>query len=531
VADSPISNGADTDSSGIEQITLKDVDEAFKAIPGIPTLAEFAAGANRTAAGFLDFLGPDNINAVLELAGSNKQIPTFTQAITEKTGAFDPSLVGKAAAAAGELTPAALGIGQALRSMAQKLPQIAAGETAGRGVVRQLGETTARQDVVGATAAGIGQEVGREVGGETGALVGGIAAPLVAGIPLTSARGQARKLLKKSAPEIDDLKAKARGIYKSLDESGVTIPAKQFDTLADDVARTLRKEGSDVDLTPKAIAVINRLQSEKGFEKSLTEIDTLRKVARNAADSADKAEARLGNIAIEKIDNFLDGIGGQVTQGKEAGEAFKSARNLWQRARKAEDLQQAIKVAENQASGFENGIRIQFRQILNKIDKGKLKGYTQEERDAIKRVVEGTKSGNVARFFGKFGILDGLTSRSLTTMGGMGLAGAATGSGIAATAVPLFGQMSGALAQRMTLNNAKMASALVRAGKNANTITNIYTRNTPAAQRSATELAELFIKNKVPMNSINLRRAKPLMSDAAVIASVARLNDEKEAKQ
>ena len=141
----------------------------------------------------------------------------------------------------------------------------------------------------------------------------------------------------------------------------------------------------------------------------------MRKVARGASESIEKADSRLGNIAIEKIDNFLDDVGGQVVEGKHAGQAFKSARDLWQRARKAETLEQAIVNAENQASGFENGIRTQFRQILKRIDSGKLKGYTSEEREAIKKVVQGTKAGNVARFLGKFGILDGITSRSLTT--------------------------------------------------------------------------------------------------------------------
>ena len=131
---------------------------------------------------------------------------------------------------------------------------------------------------------------------------------------------------------------------------------------------------------------------------------------------------------------------------------------------------------------------------------------------------------------GKFGIVDGVTSRSLTTLGGVGLAGAAGGTG-AAAAVPLIGQVSGALAQRMTLNNAKMAQSIIRAGKNGNRISSVYIKNTPAAERTATELAELFIKNEVPLSSINLSTVKPLISDAAIIASIAKLNDLKESKE
>lgn len=530
------SSSVDSDSAGVQQkavlgdVSLEEVDKALLSVPGVPSLTEFAAGSNRSVAGFLDFLGPDNINAVLELAGSESRVPTFTGAIASEGGFVEDGLQKDILSTAGEIAPAALGIGQTLRSLASKLPQAVAGEAAGTGVVRQLGQTTAKQDVVGAAAAGTGQELGREVAGEEGALIGGVLAPVaLAAIPLNAAKGAAANLLKKSAPNTDQLKEAARGIYKSLDESGVSVSSKSFDNLADDIAATLRKEGSDIDLTPKAVAVVNRLTTEKGAAKTLTEVDTLRKVAKGAAESIDKAESRLGVIAVNKIDEFLDDIGVEITQGKEAGQAFRSARDLWQRARKSEVLETAIKNAENQASGFENGIRTQFRQILKRIDTGKLKGYTKEEKDAIRKVVQGTKAGNVAKFLGKFGVLDGVTSRSLTTLGGIGVASAAGGTG-AAVAVPIIGQVSGALAQRLTLNNARMAQNIIKAGKKALPITNIYIKNTPKAQQNPSELAELLLANKVPVSNINLKSAPPLLSSAALIASVAKLNDTREDK-
>jgi CheY-specific phosphatase CheX len=526
-------NGIDNAGAGDQQEVgvLQSVNDAFLSIPGIPSLAEFAAGTNRSIAGFLDFLGPDNVNAVLELSGSDKRIPTLTETITSPGGFVEPGLQQKILSTAGEIAPAALAIGQTLRTLASKLPGFAATESAPAGLLRQTGAVTASQDIAGGIAAGAGQEVGREVAGEEGALAGAVIAPVsLAAIPLNAARGAASKLLSKAAPSVEQLKDAARGIYQSLDESGVTVSKNSFNSLADDIASTLRKEGSDIDLTPKATAIVKRLQSEKGTAKTLTELDTLRKVARGAAESIDKSESRLGVIAVNKIDEFLDGIGTEITQGKEAGQAFRSARDLWQRARKSETLEQALKNAEDQASGFENGIRTQFRQILKRINTGKQKGFTKEETDAIRKIVQGTKAGNIAKFLGKFGILDGVTSRSLTTLGGVGLAGAAGGTG-AAAAVPLIGQVSGALAQRMTLNNAKMAQSIIRAGKNGNLITNIYLRNTPQSARNPAELAELFIKNKVPLENINLRKARPLISDAAVIASIAKLNDQKEESQ
>lgn len=162
-----------------ETLTLNDLDTAFQKIPGIPTLSEFAAGTNRTVAGFLDFLGPDNLNAVLELGGSSKRVPTFSSGMVE-SGTFSDDLTGKIASSAGEILPLAAGVGQTLRTLAKNLPNLAAGETATTGALRQLGSTTAAGDAGAAVLSGAGMEVGREVGGEDGAMIGQVLAPIAA---------------------------------------------------------------------------------------------------------------------------------------------------------------------------------------------------------------------------------------------------------------------------------------------------------------------------------------------------------------
>ena len=178
-----VKEGSGNIVSGSEEseITFDDIDRALLDIPGVPALAEFAAGANRSIAGFLDFLGPDNINAVLEISGSEKRIPTLTDTMTSKGGFLEPGLLQKSISAAGELAPSALAIGATLRKLAGQLPSLTqATESAGAGVLRQTAATTAKQDLVLGAASGVGQEVGREVNGETGALIGGIAGPVAA---------------------------------------------------------------------------------------------------------------------------------------------------------------------------------------------------------------------------------------------------------------------------------------------------------------------------------------------------------------
>lgn len=531
------SNVPDNVGAGIDQGIIQDAISAFSQIPGVPELEEIAAGANRTVAGVLDFLGPDTVNAILNISGSDKRVPTLTESIPGIGGGFvEPGLKKDVLGSVGEVIPAAASIGSIIRTLSQKLPVLASGaESTAAGLLRQAGQTTAATDIGLGAVAGAGQELGgaagEEIAGEegrtVGEVVGGIAAPLAA-IPIAAAKTSASKLLRQAAPSVDELRNTARSIYNSLDDSGVRIPANNFDRLARDITRRLNREGADVNLTPETNAVIRRLAAETGEPKTLTQIDTLRKVAQGAASSTNSNERRLGSIAVNRIDDFLDDIGGEVVGGQDAGRAFRSARDLWGRAKKSELLDQAVLNARDQASGFENGLRTQFRQILKRINTGKERGFTREETTAIRRVVNGTNAGNVARFLGKFGILDGVTSRSLTTLGGAGLAGAATGSTGVAAAVPLIGQVSGALAQRLTQNNARMANAIVRAGRNGIRIRDVYLRNTPKQQRNAEELAELLLANRVPVDTFRLKTADPLLADAAVIASIANANDKKQ---
>ena len=524
IADSGDNNGG----AGIDQGVIQDAIEGFSQLPGIPELEEIASGVNRSVAEVLDFLGTDTVNAVLNLTGSDKRLPTIVESIPGTKGGFvEDGLKKEVLGAIGETIPAAVGIGSLLRNLAQKLPALAAGgESIGAGVLRQAGKSTGAADIGFGAASGAGQEFGGaageaiagEEGRQAGELIGGVATPLAI-IPLAAAKNTASRLLKQAAPTVDELKSTASGIYKSLDESGVVVPEKSFTRLARDITTRLNKEGADINLTPETNAVIKRLNSEMGADKSLTEIDTLRKVAQGAASSNNKNERRLGSIAVNKIDDFLDS--------QSIGPEFRAARDLWGRAKKSELLDQAVINAKDQASGFENGLRTQFRQILKRINTGKERGFSKEETESIRKVVNGTNAGNVARFLGKFGILDGVTSRSLTTLGGIGVAGSIGGTG-AGAAVPIVGQLSGALSERMTLNNAKMAGSIIRAGRNGAEIARVYARNTPKNARSASELAELLLKNKVPIDKFRLKSADPILAEAAILAAVARSNDKKQ---
>lgn len=152
-------------------------------LPGVLSAPlEFMAGANRAVTETLDFLGPDQINAILSLSGSEKRVPTLTETLSPGTagGFMDPGLGRDIFGTAGEVSAIGVGTGAALRKAAQALPQAFGGESIGRGVLRQAAATTPAQDIGFGALAGAGAEIGREVGGEPGAIIGSIGAPAVA---------------------------------------------------------------------------------------------------------------------------------------------------------------------------------------------------------------------------------------------------------------------------------------------------------------------------------------------------------------
>lgn len=336
--------------------------------------------------------------------------------------------------------------------------------------------------------------------------------------PSAIARG-----VKMGAPSVDDLKKAARGLYRELDDSGAVISRQRYARLVDDIAKSASEAGMDADVTPKAFAAMNRVQKQIDDGLSLTNIDTVRKVAQGAARSIDPADANVGGVIVRHIDDFLDDLKSHdlaVGGGAEGvGAKYKVARDLWGRARRSEMLQEAFEKARDQASGFENGIRVQLRSILN--NKKKRRFFTQEELSLMRGVVRGSKGQNLAKLVGRLGWSEqGATNLVGATIGatGGGLIGGAPG----AIAVPVVGTLSRRLAQRMTRKSAEFLDDVVRSGKDGKRIVEAYLKHTPKAQRDPSELAELLTRGDIILPDAG----DELVSRAALLAKKARATAE-----
>ncbi|MDP5211271.1 hypothetical protein, partial [Microbulbifer sp. 2205BS26-8] len=181
---------------------------------------------NRGATKLADFLTTDQINAVADILGSEFRVPSITETLSPATSGnfMQPGLARDAVRSAGEVVPAAVSSGVGLRAAASQLPRFtAASESAGQGVARQLGSTTAAQDLKTGAASGAGMELGGEVGeqagGETGRQVGELAgsmlAPAASGIAKAAIPEAARKVFVGSTP-----KASIKSTIEDFKETG-----------------------------------------------------------------------------------------------------------------------------------------------------------------------------------------------------------------------------------------------------------------------------------------------------------------------
>lgn len=207
---------------------------------------EFMAAFNRGATRLADFLTTDQINAVSEILGSEFRVPSITETLSPGTqgGFMDDGLARDVVRTGGEMVAPGAVAGRALRDTSrvvsevptamrgardaagrqvQNLPQLGRGsESTARGTLRQMGATTAGQDVRMAAGAGAGMELGgaagEEMGGETGRQVGEMAGAM--GVP--AGLSGARSLTSETVKSIVRGRSSRQQIRSTIEDFGET---------------------------------------------------------------------------------------------------------------------------------------------------------------------------------------------------------------------------------------------------------------------------------------------------------------------
>lgn len=326
--------------------------------------------------------------------------------------------------------------------------------------------------------------------------------------------------LKQAAPTAENLRKLSRNVFTELDNSDVTIKPNVYSDAVVNIKKAAKKSGLSERTTVKAAGLVRDFQDLVGDNVPLSEVADLRKVAQGVANSVDRAEGAIGNAVLGEIDNFLDTLGeGSLVSGKikasEIGKKYNAARNLWGRAAKSDAVADAIKNAKNQASGFENGLRVQFNSILK--NKKKSKYFNANELKVMEDLVQGDVGQNFAKFIGKLGISEGRATNTLMTLLGGGAGGAVGGVG-GAFVLPAVGQAGKVVAQKMTKNKAIFLDSLTRAGKDGEKIASAYLTTVPKAERNVKNLSLLLSDPNIDLTNL-ISSSDELLKEAAEIAA------------
>jgi hypothetical protein len=269
------------------------------------------------------------------------------------------------------------------------------------------------------------------------------------------------------APTTEALKAASNAAYKRARETGAVIRPESFGRTRMRLQAVLKEEGLDPTLHPSTTAALKRVAETKG-PVSLDQLETLRKIAKDAQKSTAPADQRLAARLVEELDDYADSLDPRhLSAGStEAVAAFKEARGLWSRARKSETIDDMIDRAQTRAgahytqAGMEHALRQEFKSLA--LDKRRLRMFSKEEQAAIKNIARGGPIENTLRNIGKFDPTSGGMAAAIST--GMTGGAAIAGAGPLAAVIPVLGFASKRAATKITRGKVERLHEMVRRG-------------------------------------------------------------------
>ena len=292
--------------------------------------------------------------------------------------------------------------------------------------------------------------------------------PLPQGAPQAAPPRMTREQFVEGAPSTAQLKAAGGALFEAAENAGVRFAAKDYTMAVDKMSVRLMKEGLDPVLHPRVARVHALMNETIGNNPSLPDLMILRKQFGAAAKSLDPDERRLASLAIDRLDKFVES-GDSATSG-----VLRDARRLWGQMRRSEILEDAIERGKDAQSGVEAGLRNEFRglhrAIINK--RKDMRGFSADEKAAIKAVAQGNITSNVLRRIGSLSGGSGAQRNMLNLLVG-GSAGAGAGgmiagpfgSALGAAAVPAIGAAAQKMATRGTQGRADLARAVTARGE------------------------------------------------------------------
>lgn len=287
-----------------------------------------------------------------------------------------------------------------LAGMAPKVPALAA----------EMG----KQIPVSGVAGLVSQPTFEVVKDYTGSDLAATVAAVGMGSLAAGASGRILNAMEKGKPvyTMQEVKDRAKRSYGTMDNSNISVKPQSALNMVQDIRKTL-DDARMIPNTDEAKAVeATLLQMEKiiGTQRvPFATIDRLRQMVNDLKGSTDPKVKRLGSIALDTVDNYIDKLNAKdLITGKgeldKAVKTLKEARTDWRNASRAEILEDALNVAEikkERPNASESElIRTGFINIAT--NKNKMNLFSPAEQNVIKSVVKGGSLDPMLSFAAQF---------------------------------------------------------------------------------------------------------------------------------
>lgn len=213
---------------------------------------------------------------------------------------------------------------------------------------------------------------------------------------------------------MDQVKRQAKDAYARVDQAGVAVKPQTVLNTVDDIEVNLLKNQNfnpRLDAHKPVKEVLDQMRQMVGTQRvSFAKMDQLRQAANDLArESKDPATRRLAAQVVEGIDKKITQLQpNELVAGKtnleSAVKDIKEARDAWRRVSKSTVLEDALNVAEAKALDPKASegelIRTQFKALA--ANKEKMRLFSKEEQEAIRRVVSGGGTEKMLSLMARF---------------------------------------------------------------------------------------------------------------------------------
>lgn len=274
-------------------------------------------------------------------------------------------------------------------------------------------------------------------------------------------------------PTREQLRATGARQYDEFRGTDVTYPQSDIQRMSQEAAADLSQGGFNRRNAPQTFGVFDDVAAiPPGGIVSPNEIQSMRQaLGRAAAPNVQyPADAAAASQALSRFDDFVKTYGQPSSPAyRRASQSLEDANGNWGAMRRSDTItgvEDAAHLRSSAAnSGLNSGNTIRQRVASALISGRPLRGFSAEERAALRQIVEGTLAQNTTRdaasLLGGGGGLGGITAAGIGGAAGASVAGPGGAIG-GAIGVGLTGRLMRVISNRLTENALRRADEQIR---------------------------------------------------------------------